>query len=128
MADQTHVTYQGKDDSSSSYWASETSSSLSSLSSSSDSDESSESESALGQDFLPETRELHALAIASYAARHTLTTSATNDLLRLIVALCPDNNELGKLSLKEINGITGNCDIKAFHYCKICGSTFPEDR
>eukprot|EP00795_Rhopilema_esculentum_P010114 gene10114-18776_t len=77
-----------------------------------------------------ETSQLQSVAIASYSMRHRLTyrltCSATEDLLKLINALCPET--LSRLSLGEITGIGELIKVNIFHHCEIYGNTFPESK
>ena len=51
-------------------------------------------------------QELHALALASFIVRHNLTGSATDDLIKLIKALCPGTKTIENMTKQDIFGKT----------------------
>ena len=73
-------------------------------------------------------QELHALALASFIVRHNLTGSATDDLIKLIKALCPGMKTIENRTKQDIFGKTDQMNVRVVHYCQRCDTPFPDDK
>ncbi|XP_070537055.1 uncharacterized protein [Ptychodera flava] len=70
--------------------------------------------------------EIQRLCIMSCILRHNMSGSASKDMLQLMRILCPDSDNLKKMSYQDIMAASGDADIMTVHYCSICGGQFPE--